>query len=106
MTAMHTAASHWQLESCELLLATSKGRVLHQRVGGMTPLQLAVAAGQVEVVKLMLKHGVDLKSVQGQNLLHDAVSTDVPVAPGCKRDSSAMLKYLLSKGLEVNARST
>jgi ankyrin repeat protein len=106
MTALHTAASHWLLESCELLLTASKGRVLHQRVGGMAPLQLAVAAGQVQVVQLMLKHGADLESVQGENLLHHTVSTDVPVAPGCKRDSLPMLRYLLSKGLEVNARST
>jgi uncharacterized protein len=78
---------------------------LFQRVEGLTPLYLAVAVGQVEVVKVLLKHIADLKAVQSESLLHAALTQDVPVAPGCKRDSAATLKCLLSAGLNANARS-
>jgi ankyrin repeat protein len=106
MTPLHLAAAHGLPGSCKLLLTATGERALKQRAAGLTPLYLAVAAGQVGAVKVMLQHCVDFKTVQGEDLLHAALMTDTPVAPGCKRDSVAMLKYLLSEGLDVNARSS
>jgi Ankyrin repeats (3 copies) len=94
MTALHTAAAHGQLECCKLLITASGGRALHQRVKGLTPLYLAAAMGQLEVVKVLEQHGADLKALDqnGESVLHAAVSKDIPVVPGTKRDSVALLR--------------
>jgi uncharacterized protein len=107
MTALHTAAIHGLPESCELLLIAGGERALNEQAAGLSHLYVAVATGQLEVVKLMLKHGAAWKTVASQrdSLLAAAVTADIPLMPGSKRDSLAVLNYLLSEGLHVNTRS-
>jgi ankyrin repeat protein len=107
LTALHKAAVHGLPENCHLLLSASSGKALHQGVNGLTPLYLAVAKGQIEVVKVLVQHGAGLQTTgsQREGLLQVAVAADWPEISN-KQNILPMLRYLLREGLNVNARSS
>ncbi|RVD85294.1 uncharacterized protein DFL_003620 [Arthrobotrys flagrans] len=99
-TPLHEAAIHCRVENARLILREAHRRVcltsvLEAQIGfDRTPLWCAAAAGSIGVVDLLVKHGADLFTFDGdcQNAMHVAAS----------RGHSHMISYLVSAGFGVN----
>jgi ankyrin repeat protein len=103
LSPLHMAAMFGPVAKCELLLQASGGRALNLRAteAGSTALSFAVDAGDVAVVKLLLRYGADLREVDVDmnTLLHTAA-----VADSSGGTTVPVLQYLLGLGLDVNAQ--
>jgi uncharacterized protein len=105
VSALHLAVARGCLLNCKLLIKVSEGRVLNLRnKDGVSPARMAVHVGQVSILELLHKCGVKLSSERlpmgGLTLLHVAVGRTFSAA------HVPLVEYLLSAGLDVNAKHT
>ncbi len=89
-------AGYEDLRSLEVLLETPGVDVNSQGNQGATPIQLAAAHGNVEVLELLLRHGADLAYREGDEL--------TALASALRGKKLEMAKHLLRKGVAVDER--
>ncbi|MCJ1395393.1 hypothetical protein MMC18_008277 [Xylographa bjoerkii] len=104
MTILHLAVCHGHVALVEFLLnagANIEFRATYRAHDKMTPLMIAVASAQVDMVSLLLswKANTTTMSAPGFTVLHFAVNLVNP-------NGLAILETLLSNGADANARST
>jgi ankyrin repeat protein len=92
-------------EAEKVVLLLAKGadpnrRLVHGGVAPLYPLQLAVTAGDGEVVDLLVSHGAEI------NRQDPAGFELTPLSIAVKNDNLAMVKLLISLGADLNQRDS
>ena len=116
MTALLLAARDGHLEAAKLLAEVGADVNLADP-NGMTPLLMALTNGQIDVAKFLLEHGADHKRADwwGRQPLWAAVDIrNLAVRSGAPTDENGVdrvaalevIKMLLDRGVDVNARVT
>jgi ankyrin repeat protein len=106
-TALMFAAQQGDADSARILLAAKANPNEVMPKTGATPLIIASAISQPEVVSLLLDNGADpnVKDANGFTSLHHAVrDTDYGVDPATKAIQVKVVKALLAHGANPNAR--
>jgi uncharacterized protein len=106
-TALMFAAQQGDVDSARILLAAKANPNEVMPKSGATPLIIASAISQPEVVSLLLDNGADpnVKDANGFTSLHHAVrDTDYGADPATKAIQVKVVKALLAHGADPNAR--
>jgi len=95
-TPLMTAILNSQIGVIQLLLAKKARTDVPDKVG-ILPLEQAVAAKNIQIVKLLLGHGTNVN-------LHNARSGDTALHTAARDGSDSAVELLLAKKAEVDAR--
>ena len=92
---IHDAIRGGDLAAVQRLVANDKSLLTAKESDGSTPLHVAARAGNIEIAKLLLDAGADIKAGDNENsnALHLA-------AVGGQRE---MIDFLLARGMDVNS---
>jgi ankyrin repeat protein len=113
ITALTLAAREGSLESARILLSAGAD-VNAPMANASTPLLLAIINGHYELANFLLDHGANpnLADKDGKAALYTAVemrnlaTTDVPGPAADKGEALELIKTLLNRGVDPNARLT
>jgi uncharacterized protein len=94
-TALHSAVAAGAAETCELLLAQEGTLLEEKNCVGWTALMCAAALGSLDIVRLLLRSGADVKAVD--NYGHSVLMATV------QSNSREKVQLLLDHGADIRA---
>ena len=96
--SLRTFAAHGKIKECQKLILENPEDIHYADENGWTVLHEAVRSGQVEIVRLLLKHGAD------KNLLTKAGVSPLGLARLLLNSDHSMIEYLESIGAKNISR--